>query len=218
MNNLALDYWAARRLDLALPLLQGAAAGVEKGCFQHDSAAGIVYNLIRCHEQLKQFDQAETWRWKWVAVVKERTGAESVASALPLAGLASNLLQQQKWTEAEAVLRECLAIREKKQPDLWTTFNTQSKLGAALLGQKKYADAERLLLQGYEGMKQRVAKIPQPFKQVRLTETLEWLVQLYDAWDRPEEAAKWRKELEAQRGERTGKGPQDDKNRASPRK
>ena len=30
-----------------------------------------------------------------------------------------------------------------------------------------------------------------------LTEALERLVQLYDAWDKPDEAAKWRKELEA---------------------
>ena len=58
------------------------------------------------------------------------------------------------------MLRECLAIRVKKQPDAWSTFNTQSKLGGVLLGQKKYADAEPLLLQGYEGMKQREAKIP----------------------------------------------------------
>jgi len=33
------------------------------------------------------------------------------------------------------VLRECVAIREKTQPDAWTTFNTQSMLGGALLGQ-----------------------------------------------------------------------------------
>jgi eukaryotic-like serine/threonine-protein kinase len=57
-------------------------------------------------------------------------------------------------------VRECLAIREKKEPDAWTTFNGRSQLGGALLGHKRYADAEPLLLKGYEGMKQREDKIP----------------------------------------------------------
>ncbi len=40
------------------------------------------------------------------------------------------LLEQKKWTEAEPLLRECLAIREKKEPDAWTTFNTKSLPGS----------------------------------------------------------------------------------------
>ena len=51
-------------------------------------------------------------------------------------------------------------IREKSQPDLWSTFNKQSLLSGALLGQKKYAEAEPLLLSGDEGMKQRAKTIP----------------------------------------------------------
>ena len=108
------------------------------------------------------------------------------------------LLQAKAFTEAEPLLRECLAIREKTQPDEWTTFTTKSMLGGALLGQKKYAEAEPLLLAGYEGMKQREAKIPPPGK-VRLTEALERLVQLYEALEKKDEAAKWRKELEARK-------------------
>ena len=71
-------------------------------------------------------------------------------------------------------------------------------LGGALLGQKKYAEAEPLLLAGYEGMKQREAKIP-PLGKVRLTEALERLVQFYEALEKKDEAAKWRKELEARK-------------------
>ena len=54
------------------------------------------------------------------------------------------LLGQKKWSDAEPLSRECLAIRKKTQPDEWLTFNTQSMLGGALLGQKKYATAEPL--------------------------------------------------------------------------
>ncbi len=94
------------------------------------------------------------------------------------------------------MLREGLAVREKTQPDAWQTFNTKSLLGGALLGQKKYADAEPLLLAGYEGMKQREKTIPEQGK-VRIPEAIERLVQLYEATGKKDDAAKWRKELAA---------------------
>jgi eukaryotic-like serine/threonine-protein kinase len=60
------------------------------------------------------------------------------------------------------------------------------------LGQKTIADAEPLLLAGYEQMKHREAKIP-PQGKVRILEAIEHLVQLYDAMDKKDEVAKWRK-------------------------
>ena len=110
--------------------------------------------------------------------------------------LGFNLVQQKKYADAEPVLRESLAIRDRNEPDLWTTFNTMSILGGSLLGQEKYADAEPLLLQGYEGMKLRSATIP-PTVQNRLTEALERLVTLYEATGQQERAAQRRHELEA---------------------
>ena len=65
------------------------------------------------------------------------------------------MLKASRFRAAEVLLRECLDKREKERPDNWTTFDTKSMLAAALLGQKKYADAEPLLLAGYAGMKHR---------------------------------------------------------------
>ena len=106
------------------------------------------------------------------------------------------------------MLRECLTIREKAAPDDWRTFNTQSMLGGALLGQAKqlqatdaaaatakFTEAEPLLVQGYEGMQQREATIP-PEGKIRLTEALQRLVDLYTAWGKPDEAAKWQEKLD----------------------
>ncbi len=45
-------------------------------------------------------------------------------------------------------------------------------------------------------MKQREKTIP-PQSQVRLSEAIKRLVQLYDATDKKDEAAKWRRELDA---------------------
>ena len=103
------------------------------------------------------------------------------------------MLQAKAFTDAEPLLRKCLAIREKTQPDLWTTFNTQSLLGGALLGQKKYAEAEPLLLAGYEGMKRREKSIP-PQGATRIPEALDRLLDLCTATSRPDEVKKWQAE------------------------
>jgi hypothetical protein len=78
-------------------------------------------------------------------------------------------------------------------PDEWYTFNTRSMLGDALLGLKKYAEAEPLLVKGYEGMKEREKAIP-PQAQGRLSAGADRLIELYTATDKPEEVKKWRAE------------------------
>jgi serine/threonine protein kinase/tetratricopeptide (TPR) repeat protein len=111
-----------------------------------------------------------------------------------LAMLTNDRLSAGQFVEAEGPARECLTIREIQIPDDWRTFNARSMLGGSLLGQKKYAEAELLLLSGYEGLKQRADKIP-PEGKVRLNEAVKRLAQLYDATQRPEQAAEWRNKL-----------------------
>jgi hypothetical protein len=108
--------------------------------------------------------------------------------------LSLNLLRQKKYSDAEPILRECLAICDRNISDHWAAFNTRSKQGEALAGHKQNAEAEPLLLQGYEGMKQREKRIPSMDK-VRLSEGLERPVQLYDAWGKKDKADDYRKKL-----------------------
>jgi hypothetical protein len=75
-------------------------------------------------------------------------------------------------------------------------------LGEALLEQKKYAEAEPLLLEGYEGMKTREAQIP-PESRSRRTRALERLVRLYEAWGKKDKEARWQKALEAAEAAKT---------------
>src|SRR5262249_25650394 len=83
----------------------------------------------------------------------------------------------------------------KHIPDSWLTFNAQSMLGGALLGQKKYAEAEPPLLKGYEGMKTREKTIPQQGgAELRIPEALDRLIELYTAINKPDEARKWQAE------------------------
>lgn len=195
--SLALAYQAAGRVPEAGAVFEEAATGVAKRQFQHQHAGLIMAKTIAAHEQAGQLDKAESWRRQWLAVVKEKGGSDWPAHSYAgeLAALGLNLLQQKKWTDSEPILRECLAIREKKEPDDWRTFNTQSMLGGALLSQKKYAEAEPLLLKGYEGMKARQQEIPKlPDAQLRIPEALDRLIELYTATNKPDEVKKWQGE------------------------
>jgi tetratricopeptide (TPR) repeat protein len=98
--------------------------------------------------------------------------------------------------EAEELLRECLEGRLKMQPKTFLLASTQAPLGRVLAEQKKYDEAEQLLLAGYEGLKANAASTPGWGKHY-LPDTVEWLVQLYDATDQKAKADEWRKQLEA---------------------
>ena len=67
---------------------------------------------------------------------------------------------------------------------------------ASLAGQKKYAEAEPLLLEGYQGMLARKDRIGVP-DWYHLDRAREWIIQLYQAWGKPERAAEWREKLKA---------------------
>ena len=193
MNNLAGIYREVGRLALGLPLLEAAAADIEEQHFRHKYADPIIPNLIDWYGRLGQLDRAESWRRKWMAVVKDRSGADSVPYGTELSWLGSNLLRQRRWADAEPVLRECLAVRETKLPGDWRTFNAQSQLGGALLGQGRHAEAGPLVLAGYEGLNARGQAIP-PNGKARLGEAIDRLIELSAATGRPAEVTKWRAE------------------------
>ena len=156
MGFLALTYKAAGKLDLALPLFEKCYGAAKK--YPELRLEGTF--LLDAYLQAEKPEQAAALVKKLLADAPCQWPKESPELAGEFARIALLLLQAKAFTEAEPLLRESLAIREKTQPDEWTTFATKSMLGGAFLGQKKYTEAEPLLLAGYEGMKQREATIP----------------------------------------------------------
>jgi hypothetical protein len=157
--------------------------------------------LARCCLETSKYAQGEDLLRKVLEVQGHGSGSGHPRVTFVLADLGENLIRQSRFAEAEPLLRECLILRQPGLADDWVTLNTKSLLGGSLLGQRKYAEAEPLLLQGYEGMHLRRDNpgdrgTPLSVRRRRLAETLEWLVQLCDAWGKKEEAAKWRNELE----------------------
>jgi tetratricopeptide (TPR) repeat protein len=196
-NNLAGLYRDQAKYDKAEPLYQQALAGAsEKLGFPHPNTQAFLRNLADLYGRWGKPEKAEPLLQKRLDFVRQKAGADSPDTAEALAELSVHLLRQKKYAQAEKSLRECLRIREKVQPDLWTTFHTRSLLGDARLGQNKFQEAEPLLVQGYEGLEQRAALIPQEFRQVRLVQALERLVRLCEATGQKARAARWRDKLD----------------------
>ncbi len=187
--NLGVNYRDAGRLDEAMPLLEGAY----RASFEHPSLAWVRPALLDAYVRTGQAEKAVALVGKLLPISRAAVHGGSPQLAGILAEAGSALLQVKAWGEAEPIVRECLAIREKDEPDAWTTFNTRSMLGGALLGQKKYAEAEPLLRSGYEGMKQRAEKIP-PQAKFRVGEALDRLIELAEAANKPDEARAWKAE------------------------
>jgi len=189
--NLGVNYKDAGRLADAIPLLEEAYRACEK---QHNIRF-VGGPLVDAYKLTGKTAEAARVIEEILAVSRKELPTESPELAQRLASLSATLLEINRFSDAEPIMRESLAIREKTMPDAWQTFNTQSLIGAALMGQKKYADAEPLLLKGFEGLKQREDSIPKTGgAELRLREAIDRLVQFYTATNKPDEVKKWQEE------------------------
>jgi tetratricopeptide (TPR) repeat protein len=150
--------------------------------------------LASAYESLGRRTEAEPLLRDVLALYRKTESQESPILAGSLADLGRNLIEQSRWSEAEPILRECLAIREKAVPGEWRRFNAMSLLGEALLGQGQFAEAEPLVMGGYEGVKAREATIPVQLKRI-LSFAEKRVVQLYKEWGKTEQEKAWASKL-----------------------
>jgi hypothetical protein len=195
MAHLGVSYRDAVRLQEGTALLEQAWAMARNrpGSLTIDTE-WIPSALAETYDQADRFTDSEPLYSESLEVARKRYGEASLQVADALGALGWHLFIRRKYADADSLLRECLAIRGQKWPDDWKTSDTKSRLGGSLLGQKRYAEAEPLLLAGYEGMKQREERIA-PIDNIRLTEAIERLVQLYKAWGKLGKAALWKARL-----------------------
>jgi serine/threonine protein kinase len=195
INNLALSYQDAGKLELALPLYK-ETLNRRREEFGPEAPATIqsMNNLAWGYQAANKHDLAVPLLEDSLKVIRANFPPGHAGRFMVMDNLGRSYIELGQSGSAEPLLRECLADRETKTPDAWRTFNTKSLLGAALLGQKKYGEAEPLLLAGYEGLKRREPSIPL-YSKVRLIEALERLVRFYEATANETKAREWQKKL-----------------------
>ncbi|HZY83443.1 MAG TPA: serine/threonine-protein kinase [Gemmataceae bacterium] len=196
LSNLAVAYRDGGQADKALPLFEQVVQGYTARLGpDHSITLRARESLPAAYLAAKRPEQALRLYRSDLLVLRKRPGPEGPDLAAYLTQVGADLVKYDQPAEAEKFLREGLALRVKGRPDTWAAFHTKALLGGALLGQGKYAEAEPLLLEGYEGMNKKGPKAA-PAAPLRLTEALERLVRLYEATGRKDKADEWRKKLE----------------------
>jgi hypothetical protein len=100
-----------------------------------------------------------------------------------------SLLDLHRAGEAEPLFRECLRLRQESlPPGHWLIASAESILGECLTAERRYAEAEALLLRSRASLEAERKSSGDP----RVVQATERLVALYDAWGKPDKAAEWR--------------------------
>jgi serine/threonine-protein kinase len=199
MNNLGNIYRDAGRLSEAVPLLEESLelTKVKVGP-DHPHTLINMSDLAYAYRDAGRLSEAVLLLEQALELMKAKPGAEHPNTVHVMNNLVEAYLDARRWVEAETNARQCQRLHEKRQADDWSRYRTMSLLGAALTAQKKYAEAEPLLIDGYDGLRAREAKMPARSKGY-LAAAAARIVPFYQAWGKPAKAAEWRHKLTGQK-------------------
>ena len=196
MNNLAVAYRAGGNYSKAEPIfvdvleIRRRVLGEE-----HPDTLRSASALAGVHELAGRHADAETLLAKVLDARRRVVGAEHPDTLSTMSALGRVRLPQEKYAEATTILQDALKGYERAIPQRWERYYCQVLLGAGLAGERRYADAEPLLVSGYEGMIERRATIPLD-RHAELDYAAAQVVRLYVAWKKQDKAAEWTKKVQ----------------------
>jgi serine/threonine protein kinase len=159
------------------------------------SAEGRKNTLDAINESLKnlgEFTEAVSIQKERLPILRATRPADDPEIRNALAELTWTLLFSDQYLEAEPIARECLAMHERTDPDDYGKFWVQGMLGESLTKQKRYTEAEPLLLSAYEGVKKHENEIGSDWRGLFLGETIGRVADFYKATHQPEKTAEWK--------------------------
>lgn len=106
---------------------------------------------------------------------------------------------QRKFAQAEGTLQRVCSAYVDAKLDVWQRYSCDALLGESLVAQKRFSEAEPLLLAGYDGLRQRETSVPAVSKPT-IDRAAEWLARLYSEEGKPDLAEQWKKKSAAPAG------------------
>jgi tetratricopeptide (TPR) repeat protein len=190
LSTLALAYNAMGKVELALETQKTAlAASASKNLH---ARYNYEYNVVRYLIRKGDIEAGERLFGEMYARLSEIIGEGSHLMKEFLLNYALLLVEEGHHEMAESRTRHLLDPGNEKFSDTrnWKTPRAKSIIGRSLAGLRRYKEAEPLLLEGYRGLEHN----PQVSVEIQ-QQALEWIVQLYRDWGKPEEASSWQKKL-----------------------
>jgi tetratricopeptide (TPR) repeat protein len=155
----------------------------------HPDTAISLSNLGHILGLQQRWEEAVEVLRESVKAWREGPGRGQALSANALGNLGAILRRFNKLEESEELFRESLAVQQTTLSEGDPAIAmTKSLLGDTLTALSRYEDAEPLLLESWE----RLQSSPPAMRQ----RAAERLLRLYEAWGKPEEAARWREATE----------------------
>ncbi len=160
----------------------------------HPRTIITLSDLAYYYETNHRYAEAIPLEMRGIEASRKDSGFDRNEAVGFISTLGKDYLATGQYPRAETRLSEALAIVMKSSPDGWKRYYLESLLGAALIGQKRYAEAEPLILSVYNGLKKQESTL-RDYARPFVKEDGERVVKLYQAWGKPGEAADWRKKL-----------------------
>ena len=157
----------------------------------HPHEATALSDLAGLRAEQQRLETAETLYREALTVRRDTLGAAHPKVAQSLTKVANMQMKQGEAEAAEALYREALATSRDMPPASdWRTAWIRRQLGACLIEQRRYAAAETHLKGGLQVLvDQRGAS------DEHATEALRHLIDLYEAWGKPDSASTYRQRL-----------------------
>ena len=193
INNFATLLHAMGRYDEAETLhRQALAMRRELLGGEHPSVAISLANLALVLHDRGKLGEAETLYREALEIRRKALGNEHPQVASTLLGLGTLLVDERQAAVAEPLLRECLQIRlGLDSNDASLVACAENVLGHCLAAQGRYGEAESLLVKSVPIIMSTSSLTPR-----RKQQSVERVLQLYEAWGKPAQAAAYRDTLE----------------------
>ena len=180
-------------LQRRLPEAEQVQQRLETDCLKTQGSEGLHYSyalLLRAEIDFVRRDYAKVIEdvRRPLELLTAAALADHTATVRARGILGLSLTRTGRAAEGEAFLRTALADSSKidRQPLEFTFGNPETALGECLLAQKRYAEAEPLLLTGYDDLKARLGE-----KHRQSVAATQRLQEMYSAWNKPDKAARF---------------------------
>jgi serine/threonine protein kinase/Tfp pilus assembly protein PilF len=192
MNSLGWLYYTQGRYEQAEKLLTEALETSRRvlGDVHHISVFSM-YWLGCLYLSQGRYAQAEPLLEEALGIANDVAGEKNWYALRVMNTQAKLYTKQKRYNEAESLFKETLkGTLSKLGADHPDTLETKNDLAVLCMKQARYDDAEQLLIEAVEGRRLKLGDA-----HPRTLQSWNSLIDLYEAWKKPEKAAEWRAKL-----------------------
>ena len=161
---------------------------------RHSITLAIMSGLAGVYQGQQRFLQAEALLGQVVAIRHSVLGESHPETLSAMSSLSYVMLRLRKYPEAEAEAASAAKLYEATGQTSWERYRNEGLLGASLLEEGKFAEAERRLLSAYAGMLQHQSMTAAESRR-ELQRDGQRIVRLYRSWGKQPKVIEWERKL-----------------------